>query len=247
MILLLRGHIRESFKNNDLLYLIKNIYKICPDLSIYIHTWDVISNNISWRKIKENKNIVNNELIYDYFREVKSLIKHIIIENDKKITLHGKTNGKLFNSSMPIVGWKNYWYGKYQIIKHLYDNIENKETPIINCRFDVLKNSFSFNVNNILQFIYSNKNTIFVGNEFIFDTTKEGIDNIYMGSVKTMYILTRCFHNDLDKISSMYPEIINQEFSVFMLNNFILKKYIVVEPSKVEFNRNKSIIKMSII
>mgnify|MGYP003980813113 CR=1 FL=1 len=247
MILILRGHIRESFEDNNLLLLIEYIYKIYPDLTIYIHTWNVFSNNISWRNVKSNNKIVNKKIIYNYFRKFRILIKHIIIDDDKNITLHGKTKGKLFNSAMPIVGWKNYWYGKYQIIKHLYDNIENKETPIINCRFDVLKNSFSFNVNNILQFIYSNKNTIFVGNEFIFDTTKEGIDNIYMGSVKTMYILTRCFHNDLDKISSMYPEIINQEFSVFMLNNFILKKYIVVEPSKVEFNRNKSIIKMSII
>jgi hypothetical protein len=247
MILILRGHIRESFEDNNLLLLIEYIYKIYPDLTIYIHTWNVFSNNISWRNIKENNNDVNEEIIYDYFGKFRILIKHIIIGNDKNITLHGRTFGKLFNSSMPIVGWKNYWYGKYQITKYLYDNIENKDSPIINCRIDVLKNSFSFNVNNILQFIYSNKNRKFIGNEFIFDKPKEGIDNIYMGSVKTMYILTRCFHKDLDKISSMYPHIKNQEFSVFMLNNFILKKIIVVEPSKVEFNRKKSIIKMSII
>jgi len=243
MILVLRGHIRESFKNNDLLHLIKNIYKICPDLSIYIHTWDVISNNISWRKIKENKNIVNNELIYDYFREVKSLIKHIIIENDKNVILCGKKTGQLFNCNMPIVGWKNYWYGKYKIINYLHENIENKNTAIINCRFDVLQNSYSIYENNILRFIYTNKNTEFVGNEFIFDTTTEGIDNIYMGSVKTMYILTQCFHTDLDKISSMFPQLKNQEYSVFILNNFILKKYIIVEPSKTIFNRKNVLLK----
>lgn len=226
MILILRGHIRESFKNNNLLVLIENIYKLYPKLIIYIHTWNTISNNISWRNIQENKNVVNEEIIYNYFKNYRLLIKHIIISDDTNITLHGKMNGKLFNSCMPIVGWKNYWYGKYQITKYLYDNISNKNSHVINCRFDVLQNSYSLTTNNILRFIYSHKNRKFVGNTFIFDKPKKGIDNIYMGSVKTMYIITRIFHYDLDKISSMYQHIQNQEFSVFMFNNFIFKQSI---------------------
>ena len=84
MIILLRGHIRNSFDTQylyELMQYLSNNYNI----EIYIHTWDIIQNNISWREIKEN-NIVTffqrysdnkysyvscqNTLIYDSYVQV---------------------------------------------------------------------------------------------------------------------------------------------------------------------------------
>ena len=53
IILIIRGHIRTSFDNENLYTLVKNISKNY-NLSIYIHTWNKVSNSISWRKIEEN-------------------------------------------------------------------------------------------------------------------------------------------------------------------------------------------------
>ena len=47
MILVIRGHIRETFFTRNFYDLIKNISNTIPDLKIFIHTWNIISNNIS--------------------------------------------------------------------------------------------------------------------------------------------------------------------------------------------------------
>ena len=113
MILIIRGHIRQSFETSNLIDFIKSIHHIFPDIKIYIHTWNIFSNNLSWRPIQINNTIVTEEIIYNYFGELKHLIKHIIIDNDSNIKLIGNLHGRI-NGSMPIHGWKNYWYGKYK-------------------------------------------------------------------------------------------------------------------------------------
>ena len=94
MILIIRGHLRETFNNNDFYNLVKNIYEINNSLKIYIHTWNIFSNNIRWREIKEDKKEVPKEIIYEYIRDLKDLIKHIIIDDDNKIELIGNLEGK---------------------------------------------------------------------------------------------------------------------------------------------------------
>ena len=70
MYLILRGHIRNSFDNNNLLDLIRGIVTICPELKIYIHTWNIFSNNISWRKISTDSRTVTPSIIQDYFQDL---------------------------------------------------------------------------------------------------------------------------------------------------------------------------------
>ena len=67
MILVIRGHIRDSFKTSDLYQLVKNIYNIQNDLKIFIHTWNTFANNVSWRNIKIDNTQVTKENIYIYF------------------------------------------------------------------------------------------------------------------------------------------------------------------------------------
>ena len=128
MILIIRGHIRNSFDNKDLYHLVKKINDIVDNLIIYIHTWNIYANNVSWREREENNTQVTKELIKEYFGDLN--IVDIIIDDDKKIELIGNTKGNIYNGKMPIIGWKNYWYGKYKIIKHIHEKITGTTTYI---------------------------------------------------------------------------------------------------------------------
>jgi hypothetical protein len=236
MILIIRGHIRNSFKNNQLLNFIKQVYLAHPNLSIYIHTWNVFANTLSWRNINENTEIVTEEKIYNYFLNLKHLIKHIIIDDDSKIQLVGNLNGNVSKGKMPILGWKNYWYGKYKIINYLSKKVDVNET-IVNFRFDIFDNSNSFSEQKLLKFICNQK---FTKNKFMFDTIHTGIDNIYMGNINTMYKLIYTFAHHLDYILSK-SVVYNQENLVFIINDILfekkLKPYLVI-PSFIQPKQN---------
>jgi hypothetical protein len=224
MILIIRGHIRNSFKIKDLYNLVKKIHTIFINLKIFIHTWNIFSNNISWREIETNEENVNEQIIYDYFDDLKHLIKKIIIDDDTKINLIGNLSGNINNSITPIIGWKNYWYGKHKIIDYMYNNIQIDENEtIVNTRFDVMNNSNNFNIKRIINFIINNstirRKRIFTKNVFLFNNEKHyGIDNIYIGNINTIYKLTHHFFYNLDNILINNNDINNQEFLVFRIN-----------------------------
>jgi hypothetical protein len=222
MILIIRGHIRDSFETKKLYNLIKEIHVIFPELKIFIHTWNIFANNISWRTIPINTQIVNEQIIYDYFDDLKNLIEKIIIDDDTKINLIGNLCGNINNGQMPTIGWKNYWYGKHKIIDYLYNlNIDENEM-IVNCRFDILNNSNSFDDKTIVNFIKKNSNCIFNKNIFLFnDENHFGIDNIYIGNIKTMYKLINKFFYELDDILINNSHTLNQEILVYRINNIL--------------------------
>ena len=85
MILLLRGHIRDSFNNNDLYNLLADISDIVDELEIYIQTWNVLQSNMSWREIEQDDTIVDEYLIRNYFRRLN--IKNIIMAQIRKIVV----------------------------------------------------------------------------------------------------------------------------------------------------------------
>lgn len=233
MLLIIRGHIRDSFETKSLYHFIKDIYVICPKLKIYIHTWCIIANNISWRRIKINNTTVTKEIIYNYFDDLKHLIEYIIIDDDKQIKLIGNLNGKINNGLTQIFGWKNYWYGKYRIIEHIYNkNINNdignndignndisNNDMVLNLRFDIMKNSNDFSKKEMINFIQSNIGKKITKNVFICEKEVNGIDNIYIGNVNTMYKLSHYFHHELDEILSKNRDTIHQERLVYRINN----------------------------
>tara|TARA_B100001093_G_scaffold359095_1_gene343699 strand:+ start:816 stop:1490 length:675 start_codon:yes stop_codon:yes gene_type:complete len=202
MIFIIRGHIRDAFKVQHLYNLIKETYTIYPDLKIFIHTWNIFENNISWKIRRVNNTIVNEEVIKEYFGDLKHLIHHIIIDDDSKIELIGNLNGNIANAVAPILGWKNYWYGKHKIIDYIYnqENI-NKNEIVVNCRFDISISSHSISNEIIINFLKKHLETIFTKNLFLDNNNNNlGIDNIYIGNVNTMYILIYKFYSDLDEI-----------------------------------------------
>ena len=229
MILVLRGHIRDSFENSELLHFVKflnsmNVNKNAK-LKICIHTWNIVSNNISWRPMTYDNTIVTKEKILLYFQDVNHLIEDILIDDDTNILLHGNIHGNINHGPMPIVGWKNYWYGKYRIMTHILERSFNKEMDenefIINCRFDILKNSNAYTKKTLLRFIQKHCDAKFQKNVFTEENEKCGIDNIYIGNIHTMHRIAHHFFYNLDSILEKHRGIINQEWMVFRENNVI--------------------------
>lgn len=217
MILILRGHIRDAFYNQDLKNLVTDMYHMDPTLKIYIHTWNVYSNGVSWRNVDINPQRVNAQTIESYFNELAPLIQHIIIDDDASISLIGNLTGVVANSGMPLRGWKNYWYGKYKIVDYLHQ--QQCSDTIINSRFDILDNSNSFSHKDILYFMDQYKHTSFSRNVFMPTTNGLGVDNLYMGNVHTMYTLANHFVHHLDDIVTTYSYVKNQEHLVVLVNN----------------------------
>jgi hypothetical protein len=221
MIIILRGHIRNSFDNDKLYNL---IFKISQDfnISIYIHTWNIQQSNISWRPIQKIDNLITKELIINYFnqkeKDLSIYIKHIIIEDDTKIKLIGNLEGTI-GPKCPIIGWKRYIYSLYQIID--YVRKVSVDDFIFNMRFDIYSNSFYINENNIINLINNNYNKKFKKNIFLYNNLKYGLDNIFCGDSKTMYKLFKYFNENLDYIISKNKFIQNQEFLLFIENELI--------------------------
>jgi hypothetical protein len=218
-ILIIRGHIRNSFKTQHLFNFINKIFNLTPNLKIFIHTWNIFSNNLSWRQINPNYNIVNEEIIKNYFKNLVFLIEDIIIDDDTKINLHGDLKGKISRASKK--GWKNYWYGKFRIIEHIKNKNINEDTIIINTRFDILNNPFSLAENKLLNLINRNIGIKFTKNMFVQNSFFYGIDNFYVGNINTMYNLTYQFNYTLDEILKKYRNVGGQEKLVYLVNNVL--------------------------
>lgn len=228
MILVLRGHIRNSFDNTNLLKLLKRIIVNIPNIQIYIYTWNEKSNKISWRNNNTSNSInitTNNEItedyILDYFKDIKKNIIKIIVENDNNIELRGDLTGNISASKAPKKGWKNYIYGCYSITNYLYENLDNKDEIVINFRFDILdikiNNSLIFNFNPIVNFINTHaiENTTKLNIKFpieiIKNEKKMGVDNIYIGSLEKIYNLLSYLNFNLDELLEENKGVIHQE------------------------------------
>jgi hypothetical protein len=223
MILVIRGHIRNAFETQQFYNFIKSIYELDPNLKIFIHTWNKFANNISWRHIDTSNNtIITKEIIFSYFKDLQHLIKEIIIDDDLNITLIGNLKGNINNGPMPILGWKNYWYGKYRIIDYIYKNTNtNKDEMIVNIRFDILNNSNSFDEKMLIEFIKNNFGIKFIKNVFLYDSEVNGIDNIYIGNINTMHRLISNFYYDLDDILNKNNDVYHQEILVYRINKHL--------------------------
>jgi hypothetical protein len=217
MILLLRGHIRNSFDDDKLYLLLKEIQRKDNILEIYIHTWNIIQSNISWRQLDLIQTLVTNETIFDYFRDLKPYIKNIMIDNEENIKLIGSVEGNVGNTLCPLIGWKRYWYGKFRLVNFVHSLKYTTEVVVLNMRFDVLSCSYFLSQDSIIFFIENYSRKRFVKNGFISDYETPGIDNIYIGNIDTMKKIAERFYYSLDEII-LQEKVIYQEVLVFREN-----------------------------
>jgi hypothetical protein len=221
MLLLIRGHIRNCFDNNDFYILLKSIIEIVEtidDLDIYIQTWNIKQSNISWRTLEEIVEEVTEETIYTYFRDLNPYIKHISILDDKKIQLIGDLSGNICDTKAPKIGWKNMLYGICHELNHIKENVSTNPL-IINMRFDLANNSFPLHSSFILSFINENLTYSKPAMKVINDSGCPGIDNIYIGKLDKMHGFINNLYLNLDKIIKKYMGIFHHELIFFYENN----------------------------
>jgi len=221
MIIIIRGHIRNSFNDNQLYNLLKYL-SINYDIDIYIHTWSIKQNNLSWRNLENDFTIIDENYIYNYFKDLFKFIKKIIIDDENNIKLNGNIGGKMLSSKTYLLGWKRYIYGKYSIINYL-NNFIDKNNFVLNIRFDLFNNSYVFPLDEIINFININYKYDFNKNIFLRVGEYCGIDNVYIGNISTNYKLISYIHFNLDAILK-YEEnknLIHPEFIVSRINSKI--------------------------
>lgn len=216
LIIMIRGHIRDSFQDdrlNQLLLSLSQKYNI----SVYIHTWNIIQSDKSWRTIEKNDTPVTDTMIRNYF---SIQIKHIVIQDEDSNELIGNREGYIGKTECPILCWKNMWYGMNQIINNIH---EPSETTILNIRFDIFTNKNRlFTIPSIEKIIHANFNRYLLNVVFISKDKVIGIDNLMLGSVNSMRQLINHFHKDLDSILERYTDEIHQEFIV-LKENYLIK------------------------
>jgi hypothetical protein len=233
IILFLRGHVRNSFKD-EWLYNFVNQLSILYNVKVYIHTWDIYANNVSWRNITQNSNAVTRSDILNYFSGIKCTLGDIVIDSDKDIELVGDLSGNIFSTLLPKIAWKRMWYGIYKVIDKI-KKYENNDTLIINTRFDLFNNSNPVkDFYELFDFVEKNINKPICKNMFLRDSKNlVGIDNFYIGNSETMYFIANNFHNNMDNISKQYGKIFFQEATVYYENN---RLFIKDDPDKNNYN-----------
>ena len=222
MIFIIRGHIRGSFNDDNLYNLLVRLSKLF-ELQIYIHTWSIQSSSLSWRWVEQNDQLVTEDRVRCYFRELSPLIKHILIDNEHDIEPIGSLEGGVAGSIAPLKGWKYYWAGKHRIAKYLYENLPPDASPVVSMRFDILNCGFHYDCLQITEFLtHYQDERFFKMNRFINNGIGLGCDNIYLGSVKTMYELTKQFYLKMDQISDANRHMRNQELIVPIINQLLI-------------------------
>lgn len=214
-----RGHIRDSFRNNRLRNFIDLLKLTFPNVQIIFQTWSTFQckKNHSWRKVNENNQVVYIQHIQNYFKNIPPQNLNCMILDDDNIPYYGSIEGNIADSKMPKKGWKNMWYG---IAKGLEKSLTGcYNNPIVNFRFDFFDVPLSNDVDavcdyHIIEFIHqyleSKSNTI----SFFYKNNDIGVDNLYIGPLNKIKCLNNYFNYHLDEIDQMWKSEKSQEHLV---------------------------------
>jgi hypothetical protein len=216
--LLIRGHVRSSFNDERLITLVRSFAQKY-ELSIFLHTWNVVQNRLSWRHMEDIPNEVSEKVVRSYFQELDPLVKMVIIDDDKKIKLQGNTKGNIGRTPCPVLAWKNMYYGKLRLIEAVSELADASEVAV-QTRFDLLSNNFSPKIDEVVDFLDSNYESVRNGDveeriRFLRMHCFLGMDNIYMASVSNMQIFIRHMYFDMDRILRIHENTIHQEHISF--------------------------------
>jgi len=194
-VIILEGHIKDGFNNDNLKFFIKMLIERFGKLDIYIQTWEhlQIFNGSKW--ITNNETIITEEKIIKYFGlRIKTHIKKIIIQKND-------------NEDM----WKDIWSEKYNIMNNIIDS-KIKYEIVINTRLDFFGDyissmlykeqeinlNFDIIYNKLVSFIINNNKNI----KFIYEKPALGMEDFYMCKTKLLFNLSKLINNKFDKISN---------------------------------------------
>jgi hypothetical protein len=215
--IIVRGHIRSSFEDKKLRFLLENISKMF-DLRIYVQTWSVLQNGLSWRHLKENRAAVTDEMVRGYMDGFDVRIVDVIDDSD--IRHHGNTEGKIGRTPCPVLAWKNMYYGKFVASRRVLEN-EPGDSVTMQMRFDILSNPFSPKEIEILDFLNRDYPLFAEGSlgeermRFLRMRCFMGVDNLYMATAEDMHKFASYMYYDMDRILHFHRRTIHQEHIAF--------------------------------
>jgi len=211
--LVIRGHVRNSFESDDLRDFVHELASYF-DVDVYVHTWNVRQNSVSWRPIEADATPVTEDTIRSYFAGFD--VKKIFVESDDDAKLHGNLEGKLARTKTFAIGWKRYVYGQWKIMDYMREHCDEDDV-VVNTRFDLFSNLFVFPREEILYFVRNGYDT--TKNIFLRDGLYCGVDNIILGTVKTMHSLVNYIHRHLDSFLEQNNTLKHPEFIVPLVND----------------------------
>lgn len=215
--LIVRGHIRSSFSDERLKVFLEELKELF-DLRIYIQTWSVIQNSLSWRAMESVPTAVTEEYVRQYIGDMP--IRNIRIIDDSKITHIGNTEGKIGRTPCPILGWKNMYYGMMSAAATVSAS-EDPRSISVQTRFDILSNPFSPPKQQILDFLSREYDVISSCSEpwerirFLHMKCFLGVDNIYMSRAEDMNRFISYMYYEMDRILDLHRRTIYQEHIAF--------------------------------
>jgi hypothetical protein len=223
MKVLLRGHIRGSFDNNDLYNLLKRI-DTQFGVEIYIHTWSIFSSSLSWRRIDSNANAVTNKIVQTYMRDLAPKIKVLMIDNEQKVVLRGRTQGLISITRMPIKGWKYMLHGMFRLIAFVHNIIPDKNEKILITRFDILNNHCNVTPSYMEDYIRTHVKTDapVLFSDGTANNRQMGCDNVLLGRASALYRLIHMMHTNLDEVLARHPRDVCQEFYFVYEHNYMM-------------------------
>lgn len=151
MKLILRGHIRKSFKDSALKKLVHSILEHIPDIGIYIHSWNVVQSSLSWRRMEEDRTEVTTEMIAEYLGIGENL-QRIVVEDDSGVVIPGRTEGTVASTPCPIRGYKLMFYGMMRGSEMVLEDSEPDEL-VVQTRFDILSGWARMTKERIVDFL----------------------------------------------------------------------------------------------
>jgi hypothetical protein len=215
--LVIRGHVRSSFGDGVLRGLVGRISERFK-ASIYVQTWSVVQNGLSWRRLQENHESVTEGMVRDYMEGFD--VRSVDVIDDSVIRHHGKTKGNIGRTPCPVLAWKNMYYGKLAALKCVLDG-GTEESVTMQMRFDILSNPFSPSESEILDFLdrdYALFADGSLGDErmrFLRMHCFMGVDNIYMATAGDMHRFISYMYYDMDRILHFHRRTIHQEHIAF--------------------------------
>lgn len=215
--LVVRGHIRSSFGDDKLKGLLDDL-AAAFDLRVYVQTWSVIQNGLSWRKLEALEDAVTEEAVRSYFGSVP--VKSLRILDDAKIVHVGNTEGKIGRTPCPVLAWKNMYYGMLSAATSVSE-AESPDSISAQMRFDILSNPFSPSKQELIDFfareyeVISSKSHPEERVRFLRMRCFMGVDNIYMCRADDMQRFISYMYFDMDRMLHFHRRTIHQEHIAF--------------------------------
>lgn len=212
----LRGHVRDSLSDSrlrDLLGLMSHSFR----LSVFVHTWNLQQNSLSWRKVEEVPNQIDEEAVRTYLGGLD--VESVEIGRDGFVNHPGNIEGTIGRTRCPVLGWKNMYYGKVRVCS-LVSASTPPEGVTMQMRFDLLSNPFSPKEEELLEFAKREFEALSVdpGDErirFLRMHCFLGVDNVYMARIGEMSKFVSYMYYDMDRILVVHRGTVHQEHIAF--------------------------------